>query len=88
MGVVGGIFDEGGKNYSLFMSWGEVVVIAGPTVSWIPDVNGVKVKGVGEVGDVADRGTQRLILLIISINITPVVINLTILIVILLDYGY
>ena len=85
MGVIGGIFNEGGENYLLFMSWGEVIVVAGPAVSWIPNVNGVEVKGVGNVRDVADRGTRRLILFIISINITPVIINLAIFIVILLD---
>ena len=88
VGVVGGIFDEGGEDYPLFASRGKVVVVAGPAVSWIPNVNGVEVKGVGDVRDVADWGTRRLILFIISINITPVIINLAIFIIFLLDDGY
>ena len=87
MGVVSGILDEGGEYYSLFAPQGEVVVVVGPAVSWIPNINGVEVKGVGDVRDVADRGTQRLILLIISINITPVIINLAIFIVVLFYDG-
>ena len=44
MGVVSGIFNERGEDYALFAPWGEVVVVVGPTVSRIPDINGVKVE--------------------------------------------
>ena len=87
MSVVGGVFDEGGENYSLLSSQGEVVVIAGHVVSQIPDVNGVKVEGVGDVGDEANRRTQGLVLLIITTVIRAVIINLTIHIVVLLNDG-
>ena len=82
MGVVGGIFNEGGEDYALFAPWGEVVVIAGPAVSRILDVYGVEVKGVGSVRDETDRGTRRLILFVISNSISPAIVNLAILIVV------
>ena len=34
--------DKGGEDYSLFTSWGEVIVVEGPAVSWIFDVDGVE----------------------------------------------
>ena len=86
--VVGRIFDEGRENYSLLVSWGEVVVLAGPAVSWIFDIDGVKEKGVGDIGNVPNRGTWRLILLVITTSISTIVINLTIFIVVLLDDRY
>ena len=88
MSVVGRIFDEGRENYSLLVSWGEVVVLAGPVVSWIFDIDGVKEKGVGDIGNVPNRGTRRLILLVITTSISTIVINLTIFIVVLLDDRY
>ena len=87
MRVVSGVLDEGGKDYSLLLSWGEVVVIAGPAVSRIPDINGVEVKGVGNVGDEADRGTRRLILLVIAAVIRAVIINFATCIIVLFDNG-
>ena len=88
MCVVGRVFDEGGEDYSLFTSWSEVVVVVGPVVSQIPDIDGVKEKGVGDVRDVADRGVRRLILLITIISISPVIINLAIFIVVFFDDRY
>ena len=87
MSVVGGILDERGKDYPLFTSWGEVVVFEGPAVSRIPDVNGVEVKGVVDIGDVADRRTWRLVLLIITTVSRAVIINFAIRIVVFLNDG-
>ena len=87
MGVVSGIFDKWGENYSLFASWGEVVVFEGPAVSRIPDINGVEVKGVSDVGNVADRGMRRLVLLIIAAVIRAVIINFAIHIVVFFNDG-
>ena len=87
MGVVGGVLNEWGEDYALFSSWGEVVVVAGPAVSRIFDVNGVEVKGVGGVRDETDRGTRRLILLVISNSISPTIVNLAIFIVVFLNDG-
>ena len=66
----------------MFAPWSEVVVVAGPMVSRIPDVNGVEVKGVGGVRDETDRGTRRLILFVISNSISPAIVNLAIRIVV------
>ena len=87
MSVVGGVFDERSEDYSLFPSWGEVVVLAGLAVSWIFDVDGVEKKGIRDVGNVADKGMRQLVLLIITTSISIVVINLTIFIIVLLDDG-
>ena len=87
MGVVGGIFNEGGENYALFASWSEVVVVAGPAVSRILDVDGVEVKGVGGVRDETNRGTRRLILFVISNSISAAIVNLAILIFVFFNNG-
>ena len=59
----------------------------GPAVSRIPDVNRIKVEGVGGVGDETDGGTRRLILFIISNSISPAIVDLAILIVVLFNDG-
>ena len=71
----------------MFAPWGEIVVIAGPAVSRIADVDGVKVEGVGGIRDETDRGTRRLILFVISNSISPAIVNFAILIVVFLDDG-